>query len=48
MEVNQKLYKLLDKNNNGIDNAVKSIHSYYSGKFKPIQTSYSFLNELFF
>ena len=46
MEVNQKLDKLLDKNNNGIDNAVKSIHSYYSGKFKPIQTSYPFLNEL--
>lgn len=42
----ENLNKLLDKNNSGIDDAVRSIHNYQIGKFNPIKTSYSFLNDL--
>ena len=43
---NNQLDKLLQGDTDGIDAAVKSIHNYYSGKFNPIKTSYTFLNEL--
>ena len=42
----EKLDKLLDKNNSGINEAVKAIHNYQNGTFNAIKTSYPFLNEL--
>lgn len=44
--IKNKLSKLLEKSIEGIDNAVKSIYNYQTGKFKPVKTSYDFLNEI--
>lgn len=46
MEVNQKLDKLLEQNNQSIDDAVKTIYDLQTGKITPIAVSYGFLNEL--
>ena len=38
------LDKLLIQNNEGINNAVKTVSNFQKGKINPIQTSYWFLN----
>jgi hypothetical protein len=46
MENSEKLNKLLDHNNKGVDDAMQSLYDLQEGRVVPIAVSYAFLNEL--